>query len=77
MWRRALASNGLIESELTNLDGQNELANDRINEMQFRLDNERQALLTRFQHMETTLATAQNIMDQLQQTFNTTSNSNK
>ena len=63
-----LANDGVIESELTNLDDQNELANDRINEMQLRLDMQRQTLLARFQRMETQLATAQNIMDQLKQT---------
>jgi flagellar capping protein FliD len=71
-----LADDGLIESELTNLDGQNDLANDRINEMQLRLDMQREALLARFRRMETTLATAQNIMDSLKQTVDAAFNNN-
>ena len=70
-----LSTDGVIESELNNLDGQNKLATDRINEMQTRLDLERQSLLTKFQHMETTLATAQNIMNSLNSTIGSAFNS--
>jgi hypothetical protein len=72
-----LATNGVIDSELKNLNGQNDLANDRITEMQFRLDMQRQTLLARFQRMETMLATSQNIMDQLKQTTDAAFNNNK
>jgi flagellar capping protein FliD len=71
-----LGTDGLVESEITNLNGQNELANQRIDEMTTRLDLERQALLAKFIRMETTLATMSNILDSLKQTVDAAFNSN-
>jgi len=65
-----LATNGLVDSQTDLLDNQNEVANDRIGEMQTRLDIERQTLLRKFQHMETSLATMNNILDSLKQSMN-------
>jgi flagellar hook-associated protein 2 len=70
------STDGVLQTELKNLNGQNDLANQRITEMQDRLDIERQALLAKYQRMETNLATAQNIMDQIQQTMNASFGSN-
>ena len=65
-----LATNGLVDSQTDLLDNQNEVANDRIGEMQTRLDIERQTLLSKFQHMETSLATMNNILDSIKQSMN-------
>jgi flagellar hook-associated protein 2 len=58
---------GSVPTEIGNLNDQNDLANDRINEMLDRLDIQRQDLLKRFQNMETSLSTSQNLMDSLKQ----------
>ena len=63
-----MTSNGLIDSELDVLGAQNEVANDRIEEMQVRLDIEREVLMAKFLAMETALATAQTILDSVKAT---------
>ena len=58
---------GSVPTEIKNLNDQNTLANDRINEMNARLDIQRQDLLSRFQNMETQLSTSQSLMNSLKQ----------
>lgn len=58
---------GSVPTEINNLNDQNTQANDRINEMNTRLDIQRQDLLKRFQNMETQLSTSQTIMSSIQQ----------
>ena len=59
---------GPVETEIDNLTDQNEFNEARIEEMRVRLEIERQDLLERFLRMETALATANRILDSIQQT---------
>jgi flagellar hook-associated protein 2 len=63
-----LDTNGAVESEISALEDQNKLANERIDEMLERLEIERQSLLERFISMETAIANAQSILDSIKQT---------
>jgi flagellar hook-associated protein 2 len=63
-----LDTNGAVESEISALEDQNELANKRIDEMLERLEIERQNLLERFISMETAIATAQSTLESIKQT---------
>ncbi len=62
---KLLSSEGIIDSEIGIFNGQNEVANQRITEMENRLDIERQTLLEKFTRMETALATAQSVLQSL------------
>lgn len=59
---------GVVETEIDNLTDRNEVNESRIEEMLTRLEIKRQDLLERFLRMETTLATANRIMDSIKQT---------
>lgn len=59
---------GVVETELDTLTEQNTLNSDRINEMLLRLEIKRADLLQRFIRMESTLATANRILDSIKQT---------
>lgn len=61
-------STGLVETEIDTLEDQNELSNERIEEMLFRLEVQRQDLLDRFIRMEAALASADRILQSIQQT---------
>lgn len=60
---------GVIQSEIDTMSGQNDLAQDRIDNMVVRLDLQREALFQRFVAMETALATMNNILESIRQTF--------
>ncbi len=64
-----LDSSGIVETELDSLDEQNELNQERVDDMLARLDLQKQSLLERFIALESTLLAAQNLREQLQQTF--------
>ncbi len=59
---------GVVETEIDTLTDTNELSESRIEEMLVRLDIQRRDLLERFIRMETSLATAQRILDSIRQT---------
>lgn len=59
---------GAVETELDTLTDQNDLHNERITEMLTRLEIKRSDLLDRFIRMETSLATANRILDSIKQT---------
>lgn len=60
-------STGVVQTESNQLDDQNTTTNDRIDDMLFRLDLQRQDLLSRFQKMESQLSTSQSILNSLKQ----------
>lgn len=61
---------GGLENEIGALTDQNELSQDRIDDMLARLEVQRQDLLDRFIRMETALATANRILDSITQITN-------
>jgi flagellar hook-associated protein 2 len=63
-------SSGLIANEVNNLQGQNDLGQDRIDRMQARLDREHDRLLARFAAMETALTTMNQLLESLRQQTN-------
>lgn len=67
---------GTVETEMDTLTTLNTVNEDRINEMLLRLEIKRADLLDRFIRMETTLATANRILDSIKQTTDAMSNSN-
>ncbi|MGE0744963.1 MAG: flagellar filament capping protein FliD [Rhodospirillales bacterium] len=60
--------NGVVETEIDTAEGQNTLTQTRIDEMQTRLDYQREQLTARFIRMESALAAAQSILDSIKQT---------
>ena len=62
------STTGIVETEIDTLTDTNELSESRIEEMLVRLDIQRQDLLQRFIRMETSMATAQRILDSIRQT---------
>ncbi len=63
-------SSGLITNEVNNLQGQNDLGQDRIDRLQARLDKEHDRLLARFAAMETALTTMNQLLESLKQQTN-------
>ena len=60
---------GSIQSEIDAMSGQNDLAQERIDQMLLRLEMQRENLLERFIAMETALAQMENILENMRQTF--------
>jgi len=60
--------NGVVETEIDTAEGQNTLTQARIDEMQTRLDYQREQLTARFIRMESAMAAAQSILDSIKQT---------
>ncbi|HLT02212.1 MAG TPA: flagellar filament capping protein FliD [Geminicoccaceae bacterium] len=58
---------GLIASEITSLESQNELSTARVERLEERLERERERLLERFIAMETALATMNRLLESLRQ----------
>ena len=63
-----LSSTGSVDSEIDTLTDQNDNADARIEQILARLEIQRESLLARFIAMETTLATANRILDSIKQT---------
>jgi flagellar hook-associated protein 2 len=63
-------SSGLIANEVNNLQGQNDLGQERIDRLQARLDHEHDRLLARFAAMETALTTMNQLLESLKQQTN-------
>jgi flagellar hook-associated protein 2 len=75
---RALDSvDGSIQTEINGLSTRNTDSNDRITRLQANIDAQRASLLARFQAMESALATMNNIMSTLTQSFTALNNSQK
>ena len=62
-------SSGLIDANVATLAKQNTVKQDRVDEMLARLERNRVSLLQRFINMEVALATAKNLQQSLQTTF--------
>lgn len=62
-------TSGAVENEIKSLEGQNDLHEDRIEQMLDRIDLLRENLLARFIAMEQAIERNNNIVDQIQQTF--------
>ncbi len=60
---------GAIQSEIDTMTGQNDLAQERVDNMLLRLELQREALFERFVVMETALAQMNNILESMRQTF--------
>lgn len=60
---------GAIETEIDNLEGQNDLANERISDMEERLARERESLLQRFIAMETAVTSMNRILETIRQQY--------
>lgn len=71
-----LSSTGPVDSEIDTLSDQNDNADDRIQQILARIEIQRESLLARFIAMETTLATANRIIDSIKQTTDALFNSN-
>jgi hypothetical protein len=63
-----MTTDGLLDSEIDLLTEQNEVAEDRITDMETRIEIQRQTLLAKFIAMEVALATSQRILDSIKQT---------
>ena len=61
---------GLMDTNVASLTKQNDVRQDRVDDMVARLDQVRASLLLRFINMEVALARAKNLQDSLTQTFN-------
>jgi flagellar hook-associated protein 2 len=62
------SSTGAIQGEIDTLTDQNEVAEERIDEMLRRLDYQREQLTNKFIAMETSLSTMNRILDSIKQT---------
>ena len=66
---------GLIQAEIDSLDDQNETAQSRVAGMLERLEYQREQLLARFYAMEVALASMNNLLESIRQTFDALTNS--
>jgi flagellar hook-associated protein 2 len=70
-------TSGLITNEIDALEGQNETSEVRVENLNERLEREREHLLERFAAMETALATMNRLLDSLRQQIDSSFNSDR
>lgn len=70
-------TSGLITNEIDALEGQNETSEVRVENLNERLEREREHLLERFAAMETALATMNRLLDSLRQQIDSAFNSDR
>jgi flagellar capping protein FliD len=68
---------GLLANEVNNLEGQNQLGQERIDRLEARLERERDRLLERFAAMETALTTMNQLLESLRQQIDASFGNNK